>query len=233
MIRNMILLTILTLLAQADTIKVASAAGYKKPVMALIKAFQQNGHHVEPLFGNMQQVMQQVKNGSIDIIIGDKTFLDKSELPLEDVQNIGYGKMVVAYAKHTSLSRAEDLKNESIRKIAMPQPKKAIYGTAGETFLKNTHLYDNVKNKLYIVATVPQVVAYLVAGEVDAGIINLTSALNNKDKIGGYILIDETTYSPIEIVVAKMTGCENDTCKEFMSFINSQTAQSIFRQNGL
>ncbi|MBD3789711.1 MAG: molybdate ABC transporter substrate-binding protein [Campylobacterales bacterium] len=233
MIKKLLLLTGLTLFAQAETVKIASVAGYKKPVMEVIKAFEKKGYQTESLFGNMQQIIHQAQNGAIEIIIGDKAFLEKSPLSIITYQSIGKGKVVLAYAKKTSLFGISDLKKEDISKIAMPQPKKAIYGTAGEEFLRNTNLYSEIENKLYIVSTVPQVVAYLTTGEVQAGIINLTAALANKDKLGGYILIDEKSYSPIEITAAKLSKCQSHACEDFLTFLSSQTAQELFTKYGL
>ena len=115
----------------------------------------------------------------------------------------------------------------------MPQPKKAIYGTAGEAFLHYTNLYEKVEKKLYIVAKVPQVVAYLITEEVDAGIINLTAALANKDKLGGYIIIDEKSYPSIEITAAKLDKCQSTECEDFLTFIASPEAKEIFKKYGL
>ncbi len=229
----LLLISGLVLFVQAGEVKVASAAGYKKPVMEVITAFEKKGYKVEALFGNMKQVITQAQNGAIEVTIGDKAFLEKSRLPIKAYQNIGKGKVVLAYSKNTYLDSIQDLEKESIKKIAMPQPKKAIYGTAGEAFLHYTNLYEKIEKKLYIVAKVPQVVAYLITGEVDAGIINLTAALANKEKLGGYILIDENSYPPIEITAAKLDRCQSSECEAFVTFLNSPTAQEIFKKYGL
>jgi molybdate transport system substrate-binding protein len=131
------------------------------------------------------------------------------------------------------LNSVEDLTKEEIKKVAIPQPKKAIYGSAGEAFLRHANLYEKIENKLYIVAKVPQVVAYLVTGEVDAGIINLTAALTNKERLGGYIIVDEKSYAPIEITAGGLERCKSETCHAFLTFLASPTAQEIFRRYGL
>lgn len=223
----------MSLFLHADAVKIASAAGYKKPMMEVVAAFEKRGEKVEALFGNMRQVITQAKNGRVEVVIGDKIFLDKSGLPIRGYQPIGTGKVVLAYSKKRQLERVEDLTKEDIRKVAIPQPKKTIYGTAGEAFLRHTYLYEKIEDKLYIVAKVPQVVAYLVTGEVDAGIINLTAALANKEKLGGYILVDEKSYTPIEITAAEFENCQSRSCETFLEFIATTKAQEIFRKYGL
>ncbi len=46
----------------------------------------------------------------------------------------------------------------------------------------------------------PQVVSYLIAGEADAGFINLTEAMANKERLGGYLVVPEDRYTEILIV---------------------------------
>lgn len=115
----------------------------------------------------------------------------------------------------------------------MPQPKKAIYGIAGEEFLKNSKLYKEVKDKLYIVATVPQAATYVITKEVDAGIINLTAALANKSKIGGYIVVPNEYYAPINIVAGKLESCNNKECQSFIEFLSTTKSKDIFKKYGL
>ena len=57
MFRLLFLTIFIPLLLQADTLSVASAKGYKKPMMQLFKAFEKNRHiPIIPLFGNMRLV---------------------------------------------------------------------------------------------------------------------------------------------------------------------------------
>lgn len=235
MLRKILVISLLfTLFLNADNIKVAAGAGYKKVVMKVIKEYEKDGKKIDGFFGNMRQVSAQAKQTDISLVIGDKNFLlKKSGLDIKEYVAIGEGKVVIAYKKEIkALESSKDLLDENIKKIAMPQPKKAIYGIAGEEFLKNEKLYDGVKEKLYIVATVPQSLTYLIAGEVDASILNLTAALENRDKIGGYIEVDPDSYSKIEIIAAKTNEC-NKECKEFLEFLQTPKAKEIFSSYGL
>ncbi|MBE7358313.1 hypothetical protein CSPB12327_04875 [Campylobacter sp. RM12327] len=47
----------------------------------------------------MKQVTQQAKNTDISIIIGDKKYLDNTDLEKVKDQKIGAGKLVIIYAK--------------------------------------------------------------------------------------------------------------------------------------
>jgi len=229
------LLVLSAIFLQAQALRIAGGAGYKKPIMEVVKLYEkQTGEKLEPIFGNMKQVSTQAQNTDIAVVIGDKKYLLKrSGLPFKQYHFLGKGYVVVGYAKGITLSSIDELKSDKIQKLAMPQPKKAIYGRGGEEFLKNSKLYDKVKDKLYVVATVPQVANYVMTGEVEAGIMNLTAALAFKNKIGGYIKVDESLYSPIQIVAGELPTCKDSTCKNFIDFLSKDEVKKIFKKYGM
>lgn len=233
-LRVSLLFALLLLTLQAQDLKIAAGAGYKKVVLKVIEAYEKHGGAVDGFFGNMRQVSAQAKQSDIALIIGDKNFLlNKSGLTIVKHDKVGEGKVVIVYPKEgQAITSAKSLLDDNIEKIAMPQPKKAIYGIAGEAFLKHEELYEKLKDKLYIVATVPQVMTYIIANEVDAGILNLTSALENKDKIGGYIEVNPKSYAPIEIIAAQLQGCDKQ-CQSFVKFLQQNEAKAIFKSFGL
>lgn len=224
------------LFLNANELKIAVAAGYKKPLLKVIEAYKRsNGANIYGIFGNMKQISVQAKQTDIAIVIGDKNYLSKkSKLNFTQFEEIGKGKLVLAYSKSVEIKNFNQLTDTNIKKVAMPQPKKTIYGISGETFLKNSGMYKKIKDKLYIVTTIPQVATYLIANEVDAGIMNLTAALANKKKIGGYIEIPQKYYSKISIVAGVLPSCsQNKECQKFIDFLHSKKSKEIFKQYGL
>ena len=116
----------------------------------------------------------------------------------------------------------------------MPREGKAIYGIAGMEAIKSYGYSETLSGKLTQVATVPQVVSYLLTGEADAGFINLTEALANKDKLGGYLVIPDDKYKEIIIVAGVVKGFQdNPDLKKFSDFLQSGEAQAIFQKYGL
>ncbi len=67
---------------------------------------------------------------------------------------------------------------------------------------KKQNLEGKLKDKILAVAGVPQVVTYILNGEVDAGFINQTELNAHKDDFGSFILIDKALYAPANIVAA-------------------------------
>lgn len=211
--------------AIADSLLLASGAGYKRPMTEIVKLYeQQKGTKIDQIYGNMGQIIMQAQSvPGIALIAGDEDFLKKaSGIEFSHFQPLGEGILAIAYTKKVSLSRPEDLAKSEVLKIALPDEKNAIYGKAGKEFLVNSKLLDKVESRLITVSTVPQVSAYLVAGEVDAGLINLTDALFMKDKLGGYLIPDKSLYSPISIVLGIVKGySQNKQVVEFLDFLKT------------
>lgn len=228
---------LLSPLAYAETMMLAAGAGYKRPVSELARGYEAaSGNKIEEFYGNMAQVMTQVhQSGKVAIILADQDFLQKAKnISFAGILPLGDGKLVLAYAKGKTLKNPEALAEAAFGRIATPDTQNAIYGKAAEEFLAHSGLAGRVKSKLLMVATVPQVSAYLVSGEVDAGFINLTDAMGIQDKIGGYIEIDPSSYSHIKIVGGIVKGWEDQAAvKGFVNYLQTAPAQSILKKNGL
>ncbi|WP_432738318.1 molybdate ABC transporter substrate-binding protein [Maridesulfovibrio sp. FT414] len=217
-------------------IVIASGAGYRSLVDKLADTYTtQTGNEIERIYGNMARVTAQAKNsGQVDLVLGDKNFLDKSALDCCASQNVGRGRLVIAYPKGKNFSGVDDLLSAEVKRIALPDTKRAIYGKAAMEFLKNKGVLAKVEPKLLMVATVPQSASYVVAGEVDYAFINLTHARKVADSIGGYVVVDESAYSPITIIVEQMSGSARpEECRSFMDFLKSDTAAKIVASYGM
>lgn len=231
-----VMVLFLTGQALAEPLTIAAGAGYKKLVTDLADAFEKSsGTKPELVFGNMGQVTTQAKAGGvIDVIVGEKGFLEKSGLHFSASAPIGQGILVVAWPKGKKLADAKDVATPEIKRVAMPDPKKAIYGRAASQFLEKTGLAKTVEDKLLVVGTVPQVTTYVLSGEVDAGFVNRTDILNVADKIGGYLEVDPSLYAPILIVAESLDGAKNPAgAKAFSAFLATDAAKAIAKKHGM
>ncbi|MFH1136254.1 MAG: molybdate ABC transporter substrate-binding protein [Pseudomonadota bacterium] len=240
MVRALLSLVMVLLMAQtalAGSLTAAAGAGYKRMLEKVFSVYQEKtGRQVDQIYGHMGQVTMQAKaGGKIAVIVGEEGFLAASGLEFDSMIPVGRGVLVLAYPKGSSLQSAEDLTRPEIARVAAPDGKQAIYGKAALQFLKNAGLFPKVEKKMLIVSTVPQVSSYLMSGEVDAGFINLTDAINIKDKIGGYIVVDQEKYDPLRLVVAVLKGWQHQPdCKDFLDFItNDPQVKAILTASGL
>ncbi len=222
----------------SQEIMIAAGAGYKKPVHEMANNFEESTKtNVTEVYGNIQMITNQARQTEeIACVIGDKKFLKKMEstVSFTSYTKLGDGILVLAYRKGLSIKDINDITSPSIKSIFMPQETKAIYGIAGKEALLSLKLADKIANKLTQVATVPQVVSYLLTEEADAGFINLTEALANKDKLGGYIIVPHENYKPIEIVAGVVEGFEGkSTTNLFIQYIKTEEAKKTLNKFGL
>jgi molybdate transport system substrate-binding protein len=244
-IRRVLKLTVLAVLmagvlaseaAFAQNAVVAAGAGYKKMVNALAAAYtEQTGRQIDLIYGNMGRVTTLAKeSGQVDLVLGDEAFLKSSLLVFLETHELGRGKLVLAFPVNSRFSSVAALDDASATRIAMPDPVKAIYGKAAREFLEYSGRTPAITPRLLEVSTIPQVFSYLVAGEVDMGFLNLSYVLDVADKLGGYVAVDESAYSPISIIVGTLQGGANgEAARDFMAFLRTPEAKAIVIKHGL
>lgn len=221
--------------ANAESLLIASAAGYRKPLLELITGFTKaTGIKAEASFGHLKQIETQARqNPDIALLVADEIFL--TPLGLADkYAKLGDGKLVLIYSKDQPISTFSDLHKADIQRIATPDQKRAMYGMAAMQCMEHMGLLGSLKSKVIESDTVPQVGSYVALGEVDAGFVNLTEALAQGDKIGGYLQAPSDCYKPIVISVAVMKGHEANTAvKAWLDYISSDSARKILVRYGL
>jgi len=231
-----------------EAFTIAAGAGYRQLVAALGEAYVKSGQAApQQVYGNMGQVTAQAReSGVVDLVIGDKRFLDATDLEFAAEYPIGQGRPVLAVAKGCKAAAWKGLKtldaaagkallaDPAVTRIALPDPKKAIYGRAATEFLDRSGLAPAVESKLLTVGTVPQVSAYVASGEVDLGFINLTDGLAISDKVAALIPLDEALFDPIRIVAKALKTCPNPKAAAgFGAFLATPPARAIVAGQGL
>ncbi len=216
---------------ELEGIYLVAGAGYKSPVLDIIKLFEKSsGEKINAVFGNMKMVTTYVKQSAdVSLIIGDSRFIKKSGIQLQDTLDIGTGRLLMVYQSGLNIKNINELKSAEIQRIGIPDPKKAIYGKAAVEFLKASGLYEAVKDKLLILKTVPQVSAYLKSGDIDVGLINVTDYVKLQSDKLKTLEIDQGFYNKITI----QAGLINNSGQNFFKFLESTAAKKIFTEYGL
>lgn len=225
----------LTSAVYAEEITVASGAGFKRMVTDIAGMCESDyGLKMNMSFGNLGQVLAQIKTtGLIQAVVGDRSFFEKAGIRFSETHLIGNGKLVLAWRKGLTINDVHEITGGDIKRIAIPDLEKAIYGKAGAQFLESSGMLGAVQDKLYVVSTVPQVTSYLVTGEVDAGFSNLTDIMGAADKVGGYIVIEDG-YSRIDIITGVLHGSEkSEGVNLYRKCVTSEKARTIAEKHGL
>lgn len=147
-------------------------------------------------------------------------------------QNYVKGKLVlVSYDKSLKLTSLEALKDSKISKIALPNPKLAPYGVAGEESLKKSKLYDDIKHKIVLGESIGQAYQYIKTGASEVGFNALSMVI--KDNNANYLIVDSSLYTPIlQAMIVTKNGSDSKLTKDFRDYILSKKAQEIFASYG-
>ena len=128
------------------------------------------------------------------------------------------------------------LKDPSIHKIAIANPKTAPYGVAAKEVLENARLYKKLKSKFVYGESISQTVTYATTA-ADIGIVAKSSLFSPqmsqyKEAIH-WTEVDESLYAPIEqgmVILKEAQG--NVEVKAFYDFMLSDEAKVILKKFG-
>ncbi|MDO5531939.1 molybdate ABC transporter substrate-binding protein [Sutterella sp.] len=225
--------------AAEAAVTVTTGGGYVKMVEAIAAAYEKDtGVKVEKVFGgNIGQMLAQVESGSpVTVVISDATSLKKftKKLNSEAGVRLGDTPLVFVWRKGIELTGPADLVKPEVKRVAMPDPKAAIYGRAAKEYLDNTGLGAKLGDRLNVVSMVPQVMSYVGRGEMDAGFVNLLAARQGKDKVGGFVAVKDG-YEPIRMTAQPVKGEAGEAAdvKAFLGWLASPKADKILERFGV
>lgn len=221
-------------------VTVTTGSGYVPMVEQLVNVCKaETRAPIEKSFGgNIGQMLAQVRSGSgVNVVITDRTTLEKLKTPVKfsRTEVLGRSPLVLVWGKNVSLQKPEDLAQDAVRRIAHPDPKAAVYGRAGTEWVKSRpeDLKTKLTPKLLGVSGVPQVMSYVLQGEVEAGFVNWQAAQKNREKLGGMLTITEG-YQPIEMVVVVVEGAEKDEdVGRFLTCLGELKAKKVLEKAGV
>ena len=228
----------------AGEIKVAAAANVSYAMDKLVAEFNKTNPDTKVLvtLGSSGKFVTQIENGApFDIFMAaDMKFpqtLFEENLTLNKPVLYAQGSIAILSSRELDLKKGMDLlKEKSISKIALANPKTAPYGIAAIEAIKNAKVFDDVENKFVYAETISQVITYTTTA-ADIGFIAKSSMYDEKmsqykENIN-WIEVDPKLYTPIDqgIVILK-NGKDNKEVKAFYDFILSNSAKKIFTDYG-
>ena len=128
------------------------------------------------------------------------------------------------------------LKNANIRHITIANRQTAPYGKATIKALKNSKIFNLVKNKVRystdISTVITNVIWYDDAGFLSKSAIHSLPMAYRKEGIN-WIEIDQDLYEPIiQGYVVSKDGSTNINAKRFIEYLNSDEGREIYKEYG-
>lgn len=214
-------------------------ANLKDPVSELAQAYEQKtGVKVELTFNNSGALLNQLgttKKGDI-CIPGDMSFVEtaKQKGYIADVVGpIAYPTPVIITPKGSpaKISKVQDLARPGVKLVIPDKEATAIGKAAFKTFDKLGITADVQKNVLSYVESPAKVVATILMGQGDAGIVEYSNTRNNLDKLD--VVEIDPAVNIIDQIPCAMLNFSNqkEQAKDFLAFIEKE-GPAVFAKYG-
>jgi len=231
-------------LAVAEEITIAAASDLNFAFKDIVAEYEKTtGNHVRLALGSSGNFFAQIQNGapfdlyfSADIAYPRK--LEEAGLTVPgSLYQYAVGRIVMwtGHESHIDVTQGfEALRQSTVKKIAIANPKHAPYGRAAVAAMEYFKVYDQVKDKLVLGENISQATQFVESGAADVGIIALSLALAPPMQAAGYYWeIPADAYPPIEQGAVMLMGGKNQkSAKAFLSFIQGAEGQTMMKRHG-
>jgi molybdate transport system substrate-binding protein len=228
----------------AGTIRVAVAANVSYAIDDLKREFNKlyPDTKVEVILGSTGKLTAQIRHKAPYQILMGADMKYPQALYREGfavTRPLVYAQGALAYlsSKKRDFSQGmELLRSDTIKKIAVANPKTAPYGIATAEALKNAKVYEAIKGKFVYGESISQTVTYATKA-TDIGVVAKSSLYSPQMahfKEGkNWIEVNSKLYTPIsQGIVLLKEGEKNAEVLTFYAFIFSKRAEEIFRKFG-
>ncbi len=222
-------------------ITLAVAANMQFVIGELTQTFQeQTGIACELVISSSGKLTAQIAEGApYDVLVSadmkyPNEILSKG-LAATPPKVYGRGKLALWSMVEGFTPSLESLTDETVKHIALANPKTAPYGIAAVEVLKNHQLLDKVENKLVYGESISQTNQFITSRSAEVGFTSLSVVLSAEMKgKGNWIALDIRLYPPIEqgVVVIQRKDGPVDQAKKFYDFLSSEEARKVLTAYG-
>lgn len=223
-----------------EGLTIATAANMQFAMKDLMAAFtSKTGTPCHMVTGSSGKLMAQIKEGapyhvfvSADIKYANELYANG--LAENTPKIYAHGKLVLWSMVDDLEPSIELLSSSKVEYIAMANPVIAPYGKATKEVLQHYQLTKQVADKLVYGESISQTNQFIISEAATIGFTSLSVVLSPhmKDK-GKWVLIDETTYNPIEQAIVIIKGDNiNNNADKFYAFLFSDEGKRILERYG-
>lgn len=228
----------------AEEIAVAAASDLNFAIKEVIGEFEkQTGHRVKLSLGSSGNFYAQLQQGApFDLYfsadIGYPKKLEEAGLTVPgSLYRYAVGRVVLWAPKTSSLDVAKGLtvlREPTIKKIAIANPKHAPYGRAAVAAMEHAQVYADVKDRLVLGENISQAAQFIESGACDVGIIALSLAMAPAMKSAGhYWQIPAEAHPPLEQGAAILKQSKHqELARTFLGFLQGPQGQEIMIRYG-
>ena len=248
MIRIFIVLCMLFItgvnVALAEEITIAAASDLNFAFREIATEYENTtGNHVRLTLGSSGNFFAQIQNGApFDLYfsadIAYPRNLEEAGLTVPgSLYQYAVGRIVLwtGHELRIDVTKGfEALREPTIRKIAIANPKHAPYGRAAVAAMEHFKVYDQVKDRLILGENISQAAQFIESGACDVGIIALSLAVAPAMKSKGtYWEVPADAHLPLEQGAVILKSSKNqEAARQFLEFIKGPNGQEIMKRYG-
>ncbi|MDY6802648.1 MAG: molybdate ABC transporter substrate-binding protein [Cyanobacteriota bacterium] len=183
---------------------------------------------------------QQIERGApVDVFISAATkhtdILQEKGLIIEETRRDLLKNTIVLIVPQNnpaSINSFLDLSAGNYQQFSIGEPESVPAGKYAKEVLTNLGIFDKIKAKIVYAKDARQVLTYVAAGNVDAGIVYRTDG-NIYDAVTIVEIAAENSHSPVVYPIAAIKGTKNiEAAKDLMNFMFGAEAKAVFEQYG-
>ena len=229
-------------ISQPDPLRVGAAISLQNVLQEIAAKYkQQTGRNVTFTFGSSGQLMGQIRNGApidlfisaahqqVDQLAGEKLIAESSRRVVATNTLV----LIVPADARDPPAGFKELAEARVRRLAMGEPRTVPAGQYAQQVLDHLKLADSLRDRIIYGSNVRQVLAYVERGEVDAGIVYRTDAIESGEKVRVIATAEPAWHSPIEYPAAIVTGTkQKESAALFLDFLRSEAAAAVLESHG-
>ncbi len=227
----------------SEELTVAVATNFLTTAEELIEQFEkQSDIEITVVAGSSGQLFAQAKNGApYDVFFS----ADQEKIEAIVDENLGIEDSRITYAlgrlcfmlnpkKDYEQSARKLFESLEFKRIVLANPKLAPYGIAAEEVFDKLEVdLSSEKKKVILAVNVGKAYSIVNSGNVDAGMVALSSVLDDELNSQHFYVLPEEYYSPLLQDAIILSRTENETnARAFFDFVQSDDAKAIIRSNG-
>jgi len=182
-------------------------------------------------------LLQQMQQGApVDVFASaDQESMDKAAALIDAASRVNFAGnalvLVVPAEGGLPVADPKDLQGDGFKVIAMGNPDSVPVGRYTKGALTAAGLYDALAPKFVLAENVRQALDYVARGEVQAGFVYATDAVQRADKVT--VALEVAGHKPISYPVALLQASRSkDMGQAFIGYVKSAEGQAILARYG-
>jgi molybdate transport system substrate-binding protein len=231
-----------TTAAQPRELFVSAAAGLKGAFTKIGELFDQKYNAKTSFnFAAAGVLQNQIEGGAPADVFASadpknmNALVEKKLADASSVQTIAGNEIVLIIPAGSTapITGFADLAKQEIKKVATGNPDSTPLGVATLKILPALNMEAAVKPKLVYSETVSQTLAWVAAGEVDAGIVWTSEAQTGGAKVKAVAIAEHSWYGTARFVIGTVSNSKSkDLAQDFIDFVVGPTGQAILQSYG-